>query len=269
MSTEPLMTPSLHLKASTFRRPLRAIHRAFTLIEMLVVMGIILLLIALLLPAVERAYRDSVRTTMAADLQVISQAIDNYRSTFGNYPQQLNGNGGAAILCWSLIAPGPATADGADGPGFRVRGTQGTVYGPYLSLDRFHVSAATTSAVIYDRYDHPILYFVAHRSISPTTSFVGAAGYYHYTDSNTITGTLTQKVFQYRLGDSNLPTNGVIDPGEVPILTPYILWSAGPDGAYGPQTDTSTAPARTTGQDDDVTYPVLNPVPAGLDPNTL
>src|SRR6185312_10355294 len=122
-------------------------RRAFTLIELLVVIGIIIALAALLLPAVHRAYLAAQRTAIAADLQVIANALDAYRNDFGDYPRpggkskfsglagalpDANGNlpGGAVvsgpqILCGALVAPGPASEDGKDGPGFRLRGVTG------------------------------------------------------------------------------------------------------------------------------------------------
>jgi hypothetical protein len=144
---------------------------------------------------------------MAADLQIISGALEAYRNDFGDYPRiPMNPTGaiptptGAALLCWALVAPGPAVAspngvilgDGADGPGFRVRGTTGTVKGPYLPADRFTIGvvgamdptimaseparAVTTVAfdnmidVIADRYYHPILYFAANKAADPSSN---------------------------------------------------------------------------------------------------
>jgi type II secretory pathway pseudopilin PulG len=261
---------------------------------MLVVMGIILLLIALLLPAIQRAYQTAMRTGMAADLQVISEALDSYRTQFGDYPRSGSSPavGGPRLLCWALIAPGPATSDGADGPGFRIRGTQGTIYGPYLPMDRFPIGTLSgdsvipvptgtaysdTSAIIGDRYNHVILYCPAYTSVNPTTKIGGSftvgstpTSYYNYSDISGYVsgGYLTSKVFAYRLGD---PGTGTIVPA---TTAPYILWSAGPDGAFGPQTALTNDPVtgvsdglqHATGQDDDVTYPELNQVPVGFVP---
>ena len=150
-------------------------EKGFTLIELLVVMGIILLLIAILLPAVNRAYRNSVRSTMQADLQAISAGLEAYRNDWGIYPTANSTTTGAVALCWALLSPGPASEDGSDGPGFRLRGTQGTVYGPYLNVDRFAASTASSkTAQILDRYGNPILYFPAYKQVPLSKGIVGA-----------------------------------------------------------------------------------------------
>lgn len=257
---------------------------------MLVVMGIILLLVALLLPAVNGAYKQSVRNRMLADLQTISQGLEEYRNAFGDYPRSGSAVSvqGAYILCWGLIAPGPATADGADGPGFRLRSTdQGTVYGPYVALDKFQLGTVGTGVVtpvksptiysdtataIGDYYSNVILYFPANKSVSPTTAYLGnytpgttpPQAMYNFKDNSalfTAGSTLSQVIMAHRLGDIN--NNYVIDGSEVPAtVAPYILWSAGPDGKFGPALDT----AGNVVLDDDVTYPPLNPLTVGSPP---
>src|SRR5438309_13901 len=100
------MTSSLHLN---IRR------RAFTLIEMLVVIGLVVLLMAFAVPMIGRAHKASVRNAMAADLAIISNGLEAYKADFGDYPRRtvtdINGRPlmGAAVLCWALVAPGPAT----------------------------------------------------------------------------------------------------------------------------------------------------------------
>ena len=147
----------------------------FTLTEMLVVIGIVVLVLGIATPMITRAWRAGDRTRTAADLQAIAGALEAYRQDHGDYPrvkglpwpqaaapadtQWL----GARMLCRALIGPGPGVAtdqeirlgripDGAgtraggnatdpetqNGPGFRTRSvTSGRVYGPYLPVDRF------------------------------------------------------------------------------------------------------------------------------------
>ena len=124
---------------------------AFTLIELLVVIGIIVLLVGLLLGGLVHARKSAAHSRMVADLALIGTALDEYKTTFGDYPRftlnnstdmgaaTASGNGkwldertdrGAVLLCRCLLGPGPAGKvtqsyanagdDGADGLGFRA-----------------------------------------------------------------------------------------------------------------------------------------------------
>ena len=144
----------------------------FTLTEMLVVIGIIVLVLGITTPMITRAWRNADRARTAGDIQAIAGALEAYRQDHGDYPRVrglpwagATGNDatqwlGARMLCRALIGPGPATSetaadipDGAGarpagaaatapetapGPGFRTRSAvSGRVYGPYLPVDRF------------------------------------------------------------------------------------------------------------------------------------
>jgi general secretion pathway protein G len=191
-------------------------RRGFTLIELLVVIGMIVLLATILLPMVNHAYSQANRASMAADLLVISQALEAYKADFGDYPRidrnpppNLPTVIGAPLLCWALVAPGPAIStsaitdggsqlvmqtnpgDGADGPGFRIRGTTGPIKGPYLPPDRFRIGTQVGGVVyspgagptniskavfnnaedvLADRNNSPILYFPATRNVAASSS---------------------------------------------------------------------------------------------------
>jgi prepilin-type N-terminal cleavage/methylation domain-containing protein len=139
--------------------------RAFTLVELLVVVGIIVVLISILAPSLNRAWKSALRTSLANDLQAVGAALEAYRQDFGDYPRvtkdlaltdpppdpkRPNPMTGAQVLCFALMGPAPAVdpnappagqrpiQDGQDGPGFRGK-TGGKIYPPYLSLDRFKI----------------------------------------------------------------------------------------------------------------------------------
>jgi prepilin-type N-terminal cleavage/methylation domain-containing protein/prepilin-type processing-associated H-X9-DG protein len=60
--------------------------RGFTLVELLVVIGIIAVLISILLPAISRAKAQANATACAANLRSLGQAIKIYETEFGTYP---------------------------------------------------------------------------------------------------------------------------------------------------------------------------------------
>ena len=159
---------------ATRQRPARA--AGFTLVELLIVIGIIALLAGLALPMLVKASKTASITRSRSDLALIETALSAYASDFQNvYPQladittvqqvaNVPGSGfwldtstdrGARLLCRALIGPGGAgqlsngnsTAgpgdDGYDGPGFRARRNVmngvlgGRVYGPYLQADKW------------------------------------------------------------------------------------------------------------------------------------
>jgi prepilin-type N-terminal cleavage/methylation domain-containing protein len=165
--------------------PLPAARPAFTLIELLVVIGIIVLLMGLLIPAILHALNTGKRTRTEADLHLIETALEAYKSDFADYPRfvsaaddQANAgtnsiwldyrqDRGAVLLCRALLGPSPAGdlasvdltsstevgADGADGPGFRTRRTMsgtpptvsGKVWGPYIQSDKFKLGGTDTN----------------------------------------------------------------------------------------------------------------------------
>ena len=205
------------------------------------------------------------------------------------------------MLCRALIAPGPAvdtanltnpeksdkipdgkgslpsggTQETIPAPGFRVRGEQGKVYGPYLNLNSFKVGdPAVPNAVspvpgvlaILDRYNKPILYFPASaakpniRAVSSPPPFVGQSelSMYDLNDNlrafDTNAGNAIRKMRQM-LGDLN--NNGYIDNNETEAYTgPFILWSSGPDEAFGPAPGPTSTPAeirKAVDKSDDIT----------------
>ena len=66
-------------------------RRAFTLVELLVVVGIIAVLIAMLMPALGKVRKHSREVKCAANLHTIGQALTMYTQAYGYYP-------GAAVI---------------------------------------------------------------------------------------------------------------------------------------------------------------------------
>jgi prepilin-type N-terminal cleavage/methylation domain-containing protein len=79
---------------------------AFTLIEMLVVVGIIVLIVGIAAPMIYRAYKSGSVARLKADLAAISTALEAYKNDHGDYPRADVSDAGAAILGKALIGPG-------------------------------------------------------------------------------------------------------------------------------------------------------------------
>ena len=104
---------------TTARRTAAADRRGgFSLVELLVVIGIIVLLAGILLPTVVRSVGAGERGRIRADLASIEMALEAYHTDFGDYPRPARNepNTGFAALTKALIGPGPEVDTTADAP---------------------------------------------------------------------------------------------------------------------------------------------------------
>lgn len=66
-------------------------EHGFTLIEMLVVITIILVLVGMLVPAAKKMITQSARAKATAQAVALANAVQAYRTTFGQWPGQIQG----------------------------------------------------------------------------------------------------------------------------------------------------------------------------------
>lgn len=179
----------------------------FTLVELLVVIGIIGLLLMLLVPVIASAMR-TVRSSMTRNtIKTIEMAIANFRNDFGAYPPSRpkwspnddagtkgKGETGASNLCYYLRGPdGGGWGMGAGGlMPFAGSGVAKRVYGPYYQSGddriKFGEEIAPPNNIVAQGFlddfqpSGVILYFRSYAV--PSTGTSGAYIAYDYKDNN-------------------------------------------------------------------------------------
>jgi prepilin-type N-terminal cleavage/methylation domain-containing protein len=166
----------------------------FTLVELLVVIGIIVLLVSIVTPMVMNSRRSAARTRTQADLNTIALGLEQYKKDFGDYPRpDLAGPDGPdyPVLAWALLGPwqavqnGADPGDGADGMGFRtqwdpVKSVGGRVFGPYIAAEKFKIEKVAggthTKAYLQDQYGSRIEYLPQWRKFKPGMALFGVPG---------------------------------------------------------------------------------------------
>jgi len=215
---------------------------AFTLIELLVVMGIIGVLVAMLLPAVNRAVIAVRNAACASRIAQIQAGLENFKNDWGVYPPSASadedagvlrdacrGSGyGRELLTVALIGPGPerkgwGRALGTDEHYVLPFGgeSQTVTYGPYYQGDFRWTGRGAFIPDAFPSPDRPILYYRYDRR----------NGAYNCQDNPT-TGDLGEG-FQ---SESHFKLSAMYKPPDGPDCwqrKDYLLICAGADRMYG------------------------------------
>jgi prepilin-type N-terminal cleavage/methylation domain-containing protein len=225
---------------------------AFTLVEILVVIGIIAVILSIALPVTFKARRQASKAKATRDLGALATALDEFKNNNNEYPQiyypylgtlttdPRNAKTGQNVLYCALT--------GKDMQGNAITNAKsGRPTGSMINVESFRVNDPNARNLICDSNTKPYLYFVASVPEPDIASaanggmfvrdYTGGAGPPLYTHSY-CGNLITLEHMRYLLGDGDKAAgrtpNGYIDSGDVPSTkAPYLLWAAGPDGIYG------------------------------------
>jgi prepilin-type N-terminal cleavage/methylation domain-containing protein len=230
----------------------------FTLVEILVVMGIIAVILSIALPVTFKARRQASKARATRDLGALATALEEFKNNNGEYPQIYypylgtlttdvrNAKTGQNVLYCALT--------GKDMQGNAITNAKsGRPVGAMINVESYRVNDPNALRQICDSNVKPYLYFVATVPTPDITSSASGGMFirnnggrtapfslYNYADCALFAGGMND--MQYLMGDgrrmppysTSVFPNGRIDAGEVPSSTaPFLLWAAGPDGIYG------------------------------------
>jgi prepilin-type N-terminal cleavage/methylation domain-containing protein len=253
----------------------RPVRRGFTIVELLVAIGIIVLLAAILLPILNLSRRNAAITRIKSDLHAVGMALEAYKADFHKYPMRSIASE-RWILARALV--GPANDDGHPGPGFRTM-PGGRIWPPYLASDRFRVHEVSESPAgsnrwimtpgsgqwaVMDSYDNPIQYYPRRGVRCADGSPVSALIDDYFSSSPGIPncmfertdGTVPIHSLRFLLGDANVDNQITLSPAPPETLRfagDYILASPGPDQVWlniTPQDTTQQRQAKMVRLDD-------------------
>ena len=248
---------------------------AFTIVELLVAMGIMAILISLIVPSVHSVRRAMKSAASMATIRLLDGACQVYHNDFNDYPPSrdpayMDGATpwqGSEILTLLLTGYGPDDGDdgsprtglatnvptdlrdddGQGGFGFRVL-ARGKVYGPYSGAEKVPVARSAAGIPRFvDAFGNPILYY-RWRETAPNTKV-----YIYYFDDNVFKGADPADTgWPTSQADLTGPTGYLIDQAlnryyrdDFVLLTPG---PNGPDDQFG-----RPAFAASPGGADDIT----------------
>jgi type II secretory pathway pseudopilin PulG len=177
------------MRALNTSKPCR---RAFTVMELMLVIGVILVLLSIILPTMSHMKKAATKTAARAQLDALRQGLASYFQDFGMYPPSspivpgttstlvypnaIKAGRGSEMLAEGLIGYLDSNFDGGGAPldgvvgqvstnGFRINKNAaamgGKIYGPYASVDpkQLKVSPLTNQQYFIDPWGNEILYF--------------------------------------------------------------------------------------------------------------
>jgi len=222
-----------------------SVSRGFTLTEMLVVIGILVILVSATIAAVSMAQRKAMIVRCKADLQAVARALDDYAADFrGIYPMSRNADSGERVLAKALIGPGDD--DGVPGPGFKTM-VGGVPRKPYLSPEKFKTTSMGGQWELLDVFGSPIEYYPRRVTAGSASGSVAASNWGYLVGPPESGGAPRPWLFDMRdgvvppwtlraaLGDGSgaQAPNNVIDLDETLRHTgPFVLASPGPDRKF-------------------------------------
>lgn len=217
-------------------------NRGFTLIELLVTVGIIAVLIGIILPMLNGAFRQGEASRTRADLNSISVALEAYKLKHGDYPRfqprdlDDRTDRGARRLFDALV--------GENGDGI-------------LGVDAVGIIEVNGASILADVNESPILYYPAHPvRYDLTRRHAYLASYHPHTGMETATNEQLFRASLFNAYDNAafLPKEGlmrIMDASSDDAtlggigsgrMTPkyagaYLLVAAGSDGEFGTDDD--------------------------------
>lgn len=252
-------------------------RRGFTVIELMTVVAIIIGLVGIMIPVVNKALRDAKKDAIVSVLNSIKTGMTKYKEDMNDFPpsdyeklgkdvrKNMRDWEGGEILCQMMLghlsdADG-APLDGKKGLGFKENFTRGNVYGPYVDIraeENIAKSPITTGSHEFAKVfssvgsgvQMPILYYRGRSSsasksgpFDKSTSILGTQGRYNTEDNERLSDPPNgskNKVLEYlKLSEADDgPREAERDSLRAAMNTAqYLMISAGVDDIFGTKDD--------------------------------